>query len=79
MMAYNAAVSNPLRKPAICFLVVVLSCAVMNEFSEELLALGWHVRHGRIARLQSPDGKKYGVAVPIFWFARVDDGGGLYP
>jgi|GEM_PF-4582125 len=62
-----------LGKCGLWFAVAALSCVLIIEFMPELFALSWHVRHGRTAQLERYDGKKYGVTVPTFWWAEVDD------
>jgi hypothetical protein len=75
MWTRNAMKINRFRKIGICLVVVALSYVLSNEFMPELLALTWHLRHGKVAHLKSWDGKKYGVEVPASWWAQVDDGG----
>lgn len=64
-----------LSKSAICVVLAVIFYFAATEFMLELLALGWHARHGMTAKLRGAGGKTYSVPVPMFWLASVDDGG----
>jgi hypothetical protein len=58
------------------FLLILAMCYVaVHMFSVEILALGWHVIHGRTAHLKSSFGPQYDVSVPMLMAARLDEGG----
>ena len=61
---------------ACLLLLTILGVAyLLNiEFMPEMMAIGWHIRHGKTARLKSFGGKKYTIDVPAMWWANVDDG-----
>ncbi len=64
-----------LRKLGLCFTLGLLALVLADQFMGEFLALVWHVRHGKTARLQAYDGRKYAVEVPLLWLANADDNG----
>ena len=64
-----------LRRPAVCLALAVAFYLIGTEFALEILALGWHARHGKTATLKSFYGGTYRVPVPTLWMAIVDDGG----
>ena len=57
-----------------CLVVVALLCGLTNQFLPEVFAMGWHIRHGRTARLKSFDGRRYAVDVPRSWWPQIDGG-----
>ena len=61
-----------IRKLGICVSLALTAYGVFHEFMPEILALGWHVRHGRTAHLQGSDGRRYRVDVPALWWAHED-------
>ena len=64
-----------LRKLAIYLILPVGFYFVVTEFGCEILAFGWHARHGNTATLKSFHGGTFRVPVPSLWMAIVDDGG----
>ena len=55
--------------------VLALSYIAVREFMPEILALSWHVRHGRTAHLRSFNGGNYDVDVPMFSWVQADETG----
>jgi hypothetical protein len=64
-----------LRTCAVCLLVLAMCYVAVHMFSIEILALGWHVIHGRTAHLRSSFCPQYDVNVPTLTAARLDESG----
>src|ERR1035438_4528988 len=64
-----------LRTCAVCLLVLAMCYVAVHMFSIEILALGWHLIHGRTAHLRSSFCPQYDVNVPTLTAARLDESG----
>jgi hypothetical protein len=60
------------------FLLVLTLASVfclVKGFMPEILALGWHVRHGSTLQMKTLEGKKYSIDAPILFWPQADESG----